>query len=969
MSPGREHAHGLLLRAGLAAGLLWAAPAWGQGGGVPPANVPEAEEGQTTTTPEGTPVTVPVSRPKPAGGTPAAPLPSQTVEGYLERHGLKAILAEQLSVRLGETSGEERAGIADRLGRLYVELLGQARDRAEREFWEARARELLAKVPDAQSGALRVDLLRSAYDGAEQAAERWRLRLVGEAERAETERTLGQLRKQLENLGTDFDRRARNLENALASDRADARMEEEFSETKRLRQVCFYYAGWAAVYQSLLSGGEGFGEQGLKSFGWLTGRPGNQVAVLERLPKAMLKHEHIARSAVGAAMCLALKGDDAEAIRWLDAIEGEAVTPAVVKAQALPWRLTALAKAARWADIDRAVRKVRGSGENARPLPAEVARLLAVLCLSSTARSPTQMALAKLALEDLIAQDQSAQVIDLAGIFPGAELGDRGFIAFYIKGTRTFRGAMERLAREAGLPADAEPTEPARDVGTINAFRQAADLLDQAVTQPDVPAGEQETLRVLIAAGRAAFYAGDFVRAGERFSSAFEKVRKSPGASGAEDALWLAIVALTRAAGPTPGAQPAQEQRLEELSTLFVRTFPSSPRAARLVLDMRSRSAVADEEAVRVLLAVPKSLPVYEESRRRAASLLYGMFRAAGSADRQFASQRYVAVAEDVLAMDRQAATAEDRQAAGAAFGRLVTTARQLLDALLSVSPTDVARARGVLDTLTAVATYNSADLSAWQDELEYRRFQLALAQGEQAAAESLADSLEARVKAGGTQAAMDLSGNSRWAISARRVLYLNAAERFARLIDPAQVDRRLAAAKDVVRHGRVVIEQLGLAGAPPREAGAVRLFSDVAAAAELIFQREQDTVARDLAISLDRAVALVSPGNPGTLARLAALSEAAGDAATALDAWRQLSSGLPEGTPPWFQARYHAIRLLAERDVRTADTLMAQHVALYPQYGPGEWADLFRALQREIRSKVAGLSPAAGGAPAGGGS
>jgi hypothetical protein len=100
----------------------------------------------------------------------------------------------------------------------------------------------------------------------------------------------------------------------------------------------------------------------------------------------------------------------------------------------------------------------------------------------------------------------------------------------------------------------------------------------------------------------------------------------------------------------------------------------------------------------------------------------------------------------------------------------------------------------------------------------------------------------------------------------------------------------------------------------------------------------------------------------------MAVLSEAAGDAAASLDAWRTLAAGLKGGSPEWFRAKYETARLLAESEPAKALELLDQVAVLYPDLGPEPW----NKKLKELRDKLKAAHPAApsgSGAPAAGGS
>ncbi len=881
------------------------------------------------------------------------------MEAYLGRPGLRPLLAEHLAQRLHGALPEEKQGLADRLGRLYVELIGAAQTPAERADWERLARELIRAVPETAAADLRLELARAVYLKAESAAERFRLRLATDAEIADARTTLADLKTQLEAIGAEIGRRADSLTRMEDSGRATEAQIAEAIEARRLRSVALYYAGWSACYLSLVNNATGPSAEALKNFTLvLTGAPGKS-ANLEKFQKELLKYDHLARAAIGTALAHAQAGNPAEGLRWLDLVEAEPALAADLRAQLLPRRIAVLAQAKRWADLERLIATARKLAPDTRrqgraaasPLETTAARLLAVSAFEADRAGTGELVsgLAQTAVQDLIARGEVAQVLDLANRYGTSGLGEAGFIPHFVRGVQAYEqaAATERTAGHAG----GDTTEPTRDPALAARFRQAAAALDGAATQPDAGAFTAERSRAKITAGRALFRAGDPAAAALRFAAASEA---APDAGQAEEALWLAIIAAERAARDQPAQAPLARQ-LEEFSTLYLRRFPQSERAATLLLRRVGRSALSDEEAVKVLLAVGRDTPIFSAAQRQAARLLYRAFRASDDADRAFAAGRFAQVAEEVLESDRREATRSDADGKpapaspeqAAAVERGIAVARQLLDALLWGSTPDPARAEAVLETLNAMALHAGTDLAPFQGELTFRRVQVRLAKGDQAGAIELTAQLRG----------IDPS----LADSADRLFYQRALVAYRRLppIDsdtpaPEQVLARLDAARAVVVAGERLI-----AHAPPtvealRDPALQTVYRQVAEAAAAVFRLGGDIASRDLAVRLDRLVLQAAPNNRSSLTRLAQLAEAAGEQAVALEAWTGLSASLPEGSAEWFEARFNAIRLLALGDAPGATVAINQLQVLYPTLGPEPW----RTKLTEMRAKLPAAPP-----------
>jgi len=903
------------------------------------------------------------------------------LERYLADRGLKAVLAEHLAARLAEAPADERPRLMERLGRTYVDLLATATNAEARTQWEERARVLLKSMPEGQGLPLRVELARTVYSKAESQAELFRIGRLAEAERPELERTLRASKLQFENLGADANRRTKMLEGKLESGRSVPADEEELAESRRVRSVAYYYAGWAGVYVAVISGTEQPAVDSLKAFGWITGRGAYEPAQLEKLPRSLLKHEHIARASIGVAMAFAAVGRQSDAMAWLDVVEqDDSVSPAV-RAQLPMRRIGIIAAAQRWNDLERYVVKLRAP----RPLdPAHadgqpvllsetVARYLAVICLqagkSAGGVQTVVERLAQIAVQDLIAGGHTGQVLELAKTYGTTTLGATGFVPTYVRGVMAYEAAIALI--EPG--PDAAAIEPATDPDLINKLREAGSLLDAAVTQDDAGKFGGDVPRALLSAGRAYYFAGDSERAADRFARGHALADARRLNDVAEESLWFAVLSLDRLA-KSPEATAAVDERLDQLSLLFLRSYPQTTRAAQIVIRRSERSGIADDQAVKTLLAVGKDQPVYETARRQAARLLYRMFRTATTSggDRNFAAQRFVQVADELLGLDFKAATRTTGKSADEGAARAVLLARQLLDTLLAMSPPDGAKAAGVLDTLTAVLERHPIDTSAFADELLFRKFQLALARQDQAQAERFAEQLvtlaaETR-RANTTGSTSVIAGSSRFALSAQRALYLTAVDRFRRTQQGGaragaavvEKDAGSEAAAEVQRFGGAVIEQFG--GETVLDNSVLSVREEVAGAGEYLWLNKNDSAARDVAIRLDKG--LMQRGKPtlAALRRLAILSETIGDTAIALEAWRQLGAGLQPATEQWYRAKYESIRLLALTDKEGARQSLAQHKVLYPTMGTEPWGGKLRELDAVLGPPV---DAAAGDGPA----
>lgn len=870
------------------------------------------------------------------------PPPESGIEQYLEDHNLRELLAVHLLERLRGSDGDTRLRLADRLGSLYVQLLDKATTPEGRQEWETKSQELLKAVPEADSFELRLNLAKARYLLAEDLAERHRLRLASPEERQEAERVLRTTGAVFADIGAKLNRKVEILEKRESTGREEdePQVRAELANARRLRSLAMYYAGWSGYYTAYLSGRTHLAEDAITQFGWLLNASGGRQASITRVPASLLRYEHVSRAAIGVAMCEALRGRDSAAMLWLDALENAEGVPAGVTKQIFSRRLAVLAGARRWRDLDVLIRRRRQptGDEPAKPLPVGEARLLAVTALEALQDKAlpqesraTAQALADSAMTDLITIGEVRHVQDLVGRYGTTPLGGEGFIVQYVRGIQ----AYER-ARAAHAATGKSTDDPATEAPVVNLYREAAASLQIAASAEDGARFPSERSSAGLMLGLSLFYAGDLVPAADRFEKEFQS-----GAIGAhaEDALWLGIVALDKA---VEGGKPSLRERLKRLSALYLQKFPKSERAAKLLLRQSTAEALTPERAVEILLGVGKESPLYEAARRQAASLLYTIYRGSRGQDRDFAALRFAEISEEILRIDSVKLTEGPASERDAAAAQVLVRVRQVLEVVLGMAAPDLDRAEKAFQLLDSVTAAAGLELKNVEDELAYRRLQIAIARGRSEDATRALDRLH------------NLGG--RFADAADRLMYKRALAALSVGFPPP------GAAAEVVRHGVRVIDQFGRDKAALADPAVFGLHSAVADAAARVWRENGDIAMRDLALTLDRG--LMELGNPPAvvLRRYAQLAESADQLEPALDAWRLLLAGTSTTTPDWFEARYNSIRLLLRADPVRAREAMDQHKVLHPDFGPEPWAPLLR----ELDSKIPAAAPAAPTSPTG---
>lgn len=906
-----------------------------------------------------------------------APSEAERVADYLQAMGLRSLLIEQLTTRLKVSEGAEKGRIIERLGRLYAGAIGDAKDSAERAELVAAAEKLLKSAPQARAFELKVNLLRERYLVAEDAAERARLKAGGDGGAAaltEAMETINAIKPRLESVLADLTRREQQVQASLDNNQnADVpAMELELADLRRWRSTAGYYLGWANYYAAMLTANKTAAAEALRAFAVILNVPAGQ-AMPQGMSTEGFQYEHVARAAGATALCLGLQGKDVEALAWLNALREEKGTHESIAGQWLAWRVIVLAGAGRWSDIDHDVREARkpgGAGVLKMPevagqpgivaLPSGIARVIASIALEEKGESlkPLTLPIAQLAVGDLVVRREIGAVLEIARRFGAAVLGDTGFVPIYVRGHQLLDEAQKKHVEKVGAKAGALAEDPSTDAAVVNAFGDAARVLLSTGQQADAAFFTRELAQATLMAARATFMTGRLRDSAELFARASEQFRALSDRTDAEESLWLAIGTLSRAsrAELTATDKAAVDEREAQLGELFIREHPQGDRAATLALRQLTREDRVDEGAVRVLQSVPRGSALYEQTRRQLSRVLYRLYRAAPAAERAYASARFLRVADELLAIDQARALGVDKSQSGPAAERMVLTARQMLDALLSGATPDATRAEGVLDAVDKAIKASGQDASAVADELALRRIQLLLAKGELEPAEKLADELGARARDAQNGPAERRNAVARYNVAVRTALLQDSERR----LNAVNGKERVEPAKRVVRHGLALLEEIAPERTGFAAAGPASVAGSVANAAAIVWRETGDVVARDSAIRLDRLVLASRPGLGSSLERLAELSEASGDLATAGESWRTLASGLPEGGEAWFKAKLNALRVLARQDPTAATPALRQHLVLHPS-GPSPWHE-------EIVKLAAGLGVSPAGKADGGG-
>lgn len=855
----------------------------------------------------------------PAGGA----TPDADVEAYLNEQGLRELLAIQLSERLERSPASERAAIAERLGSVYAQWLQEAESPEERRRVESLASGLLGRVPEAQTIDLRINLARIGYLEGARLAERGRLRLASDEELAEADRLLRLARNAFGDVASQAHRRVEMLERREKAGREMTKqMRAQLAEARRQRSVALYHSGWSGYYLALMTGNRNLALDALRDLAWILNSGAGRLPDATRVPEQLLEYEHVADAALAASLCHALRGSDAEAASWLLLIERSGVAPESIRDRLMLTRIAAYGSTRRWADLDWAIRQMKRSGDG-ELLTVSEARLLAVVTLEAALdrgtaeRDRLLSVLTQVAFGDLIRAGEVGQVVDLVDRYGTTPIGSRGFIVRYVQGLRAFDSAREL---HAAIDDQGDAAESTSDPEIVAAYSEAARLLLDATNADDASEFSRELAASRVMIGLCRHYAGQHRDAAEQFETA---AKLAPDEQRREEALWRAVASLERAI--TVDGHTDLEGKRAELIGLFVRLFPSSERTAGLMLTAGDAADADPAEAIEALLAVDPTSGLYLAARAEAANRLYAAFRSARGAEKRTLAVRARDLAIEVLRLE---ARVLDEAATDSQLERVVLRHRQILDAALFAELPDAELARASLSALEALSLEYGFDLGPLRGELDYRRLQLALLEGDTTGSRDVLRRLRGR--------------DDRFSRLADTLVFNDA----VRLWDRRPSDPRLA--REVFTHGSRL-----LAGRQKINRMDAAIAQRVSMAAEVIWEDERDELILDNAIMLERRVLAAGIRTPGGLRRLATFSEAAGDLAGALDAWRLLLAALVPLDVAWYEARFESLRLLAEVDRERAIEAMNQHVLLNPEIGPEPWGDQIRDLAAELGVEI----------------
>ncbi|NOG56076.1 MAG: hypothetical protein HND57_17395 [Planctomycetes bacterium] len=852
--------------------------------------------------------------------------PDDPLEGYLSAHGLEDLIVTHLEMQLRQTLlEEERVQLAGRLALMYGRLLDASKTDDQRSVWEEKSAELLDLVPGANTEALQINILKATYLRAERLAEKYRLRAVGDEQRLQARRMMTEVSSSLASTYRDIMMRVLRLEQRDFTEAPRAEYEQASSELRTLDALASqaaYYAAWAHYYRAELSDPHGDVNEALRLFGHTLQSDYSQPR-LEELPESLLAFEHVARAALGVALCYALRGETNTALDWLDQLDTPETAAGVLE-QLDAYRLWVLFLHRGYDEINLWMDETSAGDQVSVP----AARLITVCALEQVARSSNDeaTALAARGITELTQQGQLSQVIDLAEQYDLEALRNDDFIITYVLGLQ----AHERARAAHGSES------PTQDPQILALYAEAERRLQAVLDHRDGSAQYRESVaqaRLLLAG--VAYFQGHYREAAD----AYAVLSMGAARDEAESAHWMWIVALdhlrTDAAAAGDMEQAGDwEAELDQSMRLFLDAYPSSSRAGRIRYRLAANdTGPATRERVDLLLAVPPDSPDYKAARHEAERMLYSLFRAATAADRSERALEYLNLARPILTNEHRLVFATALNDADTK--RYLDRARRVLDVQLTRGVARLSDARALLDRLRTAEAAGLIDLTALDAEFQYRQIQIQILSGDWESGAEWAERLWTEDK------------DNRYARLAIRELFALAVQDWrAYPADPRLVGTLLRA----YSYGQRLLDAEPLP-LDLSDQDVIALAAVVAEASLELTDRQQDETGEYLkqASTLYAQLLTQRPRNVNFLKGSARVAEHEGDNEKALQHWRTCLSGLDPSTTAWYEAKYHVIRLLADADPTYAREVMRQHQLLYPGFGPEPWGSLIAEISERL--------------------
>jgi len=861
---------------------------------------------------------------------------------YLESRGLDSLAALRVE-ELAATakSPEDRAQFLDQLAELFARMLDAADESASRGRLLARADALTAELSTARGDLLRVAAARARYREAAKVAESIRAGALDAAPGEDAAATLATQADLLLDVGKRAEKRAGELDkkvdtrSGLERDVLIADIESERSLAGQSR----YLAAWCLLYEGFLTKNRKPSETASQIFMDLLGARDGRLEPSE-ISEDLRSDEAYANAILGLALARARLSGFSESLRWLDLLDAQDVFAAT--RDALPgWRMIAALEAKAF---DAAAKAFAALSD--RPDAANWARVAAARAVvdglagsggvesDSESRSTNDAeSLLRAAIASLAARRDLRAVRELVTRYGPSILGpdDAGFVPRYVQAVGLYEEAQDaQRALDAASAANGGRPEPQKVDELRGRSAIAAEALGVALAADDAARFEDARAACQLMRAWSLRGAGQQQEAAKAFDAFAEKALGVR----AEDAARAAIACvddLRREAKDEP-ARLAAEQDLIARVEAFLSRFPSSDHVPELLVRKIAASTEPQIEDVDRLLLVKPGTPEWLPSRTQALSALYRAFRG-GRAPRTETGKRYTMVLAELPRDPTTQLPASN-----------VSIARQALEVVLSNEIRELRVAEQLLAALDAAGNAGQFDLREADEELAYRRLQLAILSDRWADAEAALAPFE-KAEATGI-----------WADAALRLALRGAETR--RRNSKADSPERAGFVSTIVRAGdAIVLRAGGVDKALAADAPDVRALSQIArvvvdARVELA-ESSQDAEEAKRGALIVEALLRDAPRDAALLTAAAKLCEVAGDDERAATHLRALVGGLPSRSNPWFEAKIAQMRVLARLDPVRARAVIDQFRTLYPDLGPEPYRTRIAELDASVPKDV----------------
>jgi hypothetical protein len=864
-------------------------------------------------------------------------LHADDVLDYLDARGLDTLAALRIEELARDAAPAEKAQLLDRLAELYSRMLDETTDPAAQARLLGRGDELADRIQTAKGDALRVAAARARYRTAARVAENVRAGLPGDVDGAVA--LLSQQIDTLLEVSARAEKRANDIERRIDGDRA---VEAESLQTAKEREqalsgVARYLAAWSLVYRGFLRDDSRDSERAASIFiPILGGRDGKLVP--DDVSEPLRADELFASSILGLALAKAPTAGFTEAMRWIALLDFEE-TAASVRDAREGWSMVAALearafKSAREILARLAVREDAGNW-------ARVAASRAVERGVASGGDAEASQLLREAVALLAAKRELSAVRDLVQKYGEPILGEdsSGFVPRYVRAVRLYDEAQQAI-----LSAGADQERLASDA-VRGPAAEAAAALGSALEAADASKFTEALAACRLMRAWSLRGAGRYMEAAQEF----ESVSSDAVGDRAEEAARLAVLSLddARRATKVLAERKAIDEDLVKKVDAFLSRFPGSDHVPEMLV--RKVAALAEPSSADVgqLLRIKPDSKDWLVSRRQALEGLYRTFRA-GKEPRDETGRRYVSVLAEL----------PPDPATGLPSGSSAI-ARQALEVLLANEVRATQMAAQLIESLEKAAAQGTFDMREADEEISYRRLQLAMLSERWADVEAQLAPFE-KPEAAKLWADAALRLSIRGAESRRRSSLADAPERGAFVATILRAGDAIFARAD----GYEKAFDSANPDAPALLQIAVVLLD---ARAELVRSNgDRDEAARGLELA---DVLLARRPNDGALLRAGAqLAEAAGNYERASDLLRALVGGLPARTEPWFVAKVDQMRVLAKLSPERARAVIAQYRALYPDLGPephrARILDIERSLPPERPAPAGDVGGSTGGAP-----